>query len=300
MVTSTPALLSGALVGVGVLVVVRALVPARPRLGQVLRRTHQPAAVPTHALPADGGRGAVWAERIGTRLLQTESVASRLPVTDLKLLQMSPAQLLGRCALYALVGLLLPQWFLLLVTLVGAHLPLAVPALASLVIAAFFAFKCIDDVKDKAKARREEYRYTSASLLERISLARSAEAGATEALMRAASFGDGPAAVRIREALDDARLSGISLWTALEQLGDELGVPELSRPAHILALAAEERASVSRTLESQTVAQRKALLSDRKAEANEATEKMVIPALMVGFLMIVFIAAPSFVRIMSI
>lgn len=298
MILSLPALIGGALTLVALAAAVRALLPARPSAAEALRRTHQPA-VPSAPAHGAAGRGQEWAQQIGERLLATEAVASRLPAKDLRLLDLSPAQLLGRCVSYALLGLLLPQFLLLLATVVGVSVPFAVPVGASLVCAAFFAFKCLDDVHDKAKTLRHEYRYAVISLLERIAVARAAEASAGEALTRAATVGDSTPALQIREALDHARMSGITPWKALEDLGAELGVPELRHPARALALAGEEKAAVQGVLESQIEAQRTALLAQRKAAANAATERMDIPSLAVGLCLVLFAAIPAFIRILN-
>jgi hypothetical protein len=290
----------GAVIAVCLVLAVRALVPQRAPLSDVLRRTHQPDAyAPARAPAAQGSGAAVWADRIGTRLMETDTFVSRLPARDLALLELSPASLLGRCALYALVGLLLPQWFLFIASVMGVSWPLLVSLLAGIVFAAFMVFKCLDDVRDKAKKARRAYQYYAASLLERIALARNSDAGAAEALTRTVAHGEGVVEARIRDTIEHAQLAGVSVWSALRALGDEIGVPELSRPAAALALAGEERAAVFNQLEAQAVAVRRALLADRKGQANEATEKMHLPSLAIVFLMATFLLAPAVVRIMA-
>ncbi|WP_406349368.1 hypothetical protein OHA44_37565 [Streptomyces sp. NBC_00144] len=296
---SVAGMVAGILLAAGLALAVRALTPRRDPLGHVLRRTHNPAPQSTASVAPGQSQRAVWAEQLGARLMETDTFSSRLPAKDLVLLEMSPAGLLGRCALYFLFGLLVPQWFLLLLTLGGMSVPFVVPLGTALVGGAFFVFKAIDDVRTKARHLREEYRYYAVSLIERVALARASDAGAAEALARAASSGDGRAAVRIHDTLEHARLSGTSAWVALEQLGEDLGVPELSRPAASMALAGEERAAVYGQLEAQAEAGVRALLAARKAEANEATEKMNIPAIAIAILMVIFMMAPPLVRILA-
>ncbi|GHE14776.1 hypothetical protein [Streptomyces alanosinicus] len=297
---SVPGMVIGALVSVCLVLAVRALLPQRTPLAEVLRRTHQPDTyAPARAVELEGRGAAVWADRVGTRLMETDTFVSRLPARDLALLELSPASLLGRCALYALVGMLLPQWFLFIASLMGVSWPLLVSLLAGCAFAAFMVFKCLADVRDKAKKARRAYRYYAASLLERVGLARVSDAGATEALMRAVAAGEGVVEARIRDTVEHAQLAGISVWSALRTLGEEIGVPELSRPAAALALAGEEQAPVFDQLEAQAVAVRRALLADRKGQANEATEKMSLPSLAIVFLMATFLLAPAVVRIMA-
>ncbi|CAM5274266.1 MULTISPECIES: type II secretion system F family protein [Streptomyces] len=298
MSLSLPGMLLGATTALGATLAVRSMRPRREPLALALRRTHSPGARPV-AVAAGSGGPSQWADRIGMRLLETEAVVSRLPARDLDLLEMAPASVLGRCALYGVMGLLLPQWIVFLLSLGGLSLPFAVPVLAGLACGAFMLLKCLDDVRVQAVARRQEYRYYIASLLERVALARNSDAGAAEALARAVQSGDGQAAVRIRDTVEHARLAGVSPWDALGRLGVDLGVDDLARPAASLALAGEEQAAVYEQLEAQAEVVRRGLLADRKAAANEATDRMSLPALAIVFLMAAFLLAPALVRMTS-
>lgn len=301
---STPALLCGAAAGLGFALAVRQLLPRRPDLADVLQRVHAPGNAPARPAlrpeAASREKAAVFADRIGTRLLRTGWISGRLPSQDLALLETSPARLLGRCVLYAVIGLAIPQWVLLLLTLLGTPPPFTVPAAASLGFAVLLGAKCVDDVRTEAAAVREEWRYATASVLQRSGLARSADAGAAEALYRVAEHGDGRVLNRMRATLEHARLAGISPWTALGQLGEEIGVPELTQPAQTFALAGEEGATVSKALEAQAEALRSTMLAEDKARANQATEKMVLPTLVTAFIMLVFVGYPAFSRILSV
>ncbi|MBV7249284.1 hypothetical protein [Streptomyces sp. MW-W600-10] len=298
MLVSVPAIAGGAITVVAVGLAVKALLPARPDAGELLRLTRSPGPYEPVAAHATK-RVEALADQVGTRLVKTPTVAARLPAKDLRLLEMSPAKLLGRAAAFGLLGLVLPQFFMVMVVLAGKQPPFAVPVFAALGCGAFFAFKCLDDVRDQAKKLREEYRYAVVSLLERLVLTRSADAGAGEALVRAASVGDSTPAVQMREALAHARLTGTNPWTALERLGDDLGVPDLAHPARALALAGEEKTAITSTLENQIDILRTALQTDRVARANAATEQMDIPALVVGLCLVVFMALPAFIKILN-
>ncbi|MGW3651715.1 type II secretion system F family protein [Streptomyces sp. NPDC000878] len=298
MSLSVPGMLLGALTSLGGTLAVRSLLPQRTPLDQVLHRTHTPA--PRLAPTMTAAKGSVrWADRVGVRLMATDAFVTRLPARDLRLLGMPPASLLGRCALYALGGFLIPQWIIFLLRLGGLALPLVIPAAAGAGVALFMVFKCLDDVRGKATGARREYRYYIASVLERVALARHSDAGAAEALARAVESGDGRAAVRIRDTVEHARLAGVSPWDALSRLGTELDVPDMARLSASLSLAGEEQAAVYDQLEAQAEVVRRGLLADRKEKANVATEKMHVPSLAIVFLMAVFLLAPALVRITS-
>ncbi|MFZ3562859.1 type II secretion system F family protein [Streptomyces sp. BH097] len=292
MTLSLPGLLIGALVALSGALAVRAFMPKRVPLDVVLGRT------PAADLHPEGGR-AGWTDRMGQKLVSTTTVADRLPAQDLAVLEITPAHLLGQCVLYALIGFIGAQWLVFLVTLGGMSLPWIVALALGVGFAAFLALERLKDYRSKARDRRMEYSYYTASLLERVALARNSDAGAPEALDRALKSGDGPAAVRIRDAVEHAALSGVSPWDALTRLGDELGVPALARIGASLSLAGEEQAAVYEQLRAQAVRTRESLFAERKKKAGEATENMRLPAIAIVFLMALFLVAPQLIRVMN-
>ncbi|MFE6894806.1 hypothetical protein [Streptomyces sp. NPDC057694] len=292
MTLSLPGMLLGALIALSGALAVRAFLPKRLPLDVVLGRA------PAGGVPSGAGR-AGWTDRMGHKLVSTTTVADRLPAQDLAVLEISPAHLLGQCVLYALIGFVGAQWLVFLVTLGGMSVPVIVPLALGLGFAVFLALQRLKDYRDKARERRLEYSYYTASLLERVALARNSDAGAPEALDRALKSGDGPAAVRVRDAVEHAALSGISPWEALTRLGDELGVPALTRIGASLGLAGEEQAAVYEQLRAQAVRTRETLFAERKKQAGEATENMRMPALAIVFLMALFLLAPQLIRVMN-
>ncbi|MEU1628230.1 hypothetical protein ABZ746_23440 [Streptomyces sp. NPDC020096] len=294
----TLALVCGAGAGIAVGIAVRELVPARPDLADALRRL-DPARTPaptTESAPQTGA--AAVPEQVGARLLTSLGDLVRLPHKDLELLRITPAQHLGIKALWALGAFLFPQVLLALLALAGVSLPFVLPGIASVALAILFWLHPTADVKSKAKAARREFRYAVASYLERVELARAARSGASQALVRAAAVGDSWTHLRLRTALEQAQLAGVSAWDALKQLADELDIPELARPAETLALAGEG-ASVRATLQAQARQLRAALLADAKAEANTASEAMIIPVVALVVLMMIFVGYPAAAQILS-
>src|SRR5438552_1182284 len=72
--------------------------------------------------------------------------------------------------------------------------------------------------------------------------------GLPEALMTASTIGEHWAMARIRQALANARLIGITPWDAMARLGEDLGVEELRDLASALALAGDEGAKIRSSL----------------------------------------------------
>ncbi|WP_329583508.1 type II secretion system F family protein [Streptomyces sp. NBC_01361] len=281
-----PAAAAGVLIGLAV----RAALPPKPDLASTLDRLdagHFTSPMPVAAPP--GSRG--LPERVGARLLEEFGVGIRLPVSDLNLLRITPAEHLGKRVLFALYGLLLPQLVQALLALAGVPFPYAIPAGLSLMLGALFWFGPGRDVKAEAAAARLIVRHAAASYLERVALARVANSGAGQALTQTAEVGDGWIFQRMRTVFDHAELAGIAPWDALKQLGEELDIPELTRPADTLALAGEG-AAVYTTLQAQARQLRIALLSDSKAQANEASAAMVLPVTLAVILMLAFVMIP--------
>ena len=101
------AVAAGLVAGLGVLVVVRELLPSQPHLGSVLTRLsgQVPDVHPLGHVPAGGleGRlGRALERRLGDRTF------TRVPVAELALLRTSAQTWFGHKALYALVGLVFP------------------------------------------------------------------------------------------------------------------------------------------------------------------------------------------------
>lgn len=289
-----PAAAAGALIGLAV----RAALPARRDLTSALDRLDAaktsgpllPAAAPNtgDALPA----------RVGSWLLGELGGRITLPAKDLNLLGISPAEHLGKRFLFALYGLVLPQLLQALLALAGAPFPYAVPALVSIVLAALFWFWPGKEVVREATAARLIVRHAAASYLERVALARIANSGAAQALTQTAEVGDGFIFVRMRQIFHQADLAGVTVWDALKQLGEELDIPELTRPADTLALAGDG-AAVYTTLQAQARQLRIALLSDAKAQANSASAAMILPVTAGVILMLVFVMIPITITILG-
>ncbi|MEU2026947.1 type II secretion system F family protein [Streptomyces sp. NPDC016469] len=295
MTAVVPAAAAGALLGLAV----RAAMPARRDLSSVLDRLDaSKAAGPLLAAAAASTGAGTLSERVGGRLLGEFGGRLTLPVKDLNLLRISPAAHLGKRFLYAVYGLVLPQLVQALLAAAGTPFPFALPALFSLVMAALFWFWPVKEVARDAAAARLVVRHAAASYLERVALARIANSGAAQALTQTAEVGDGFIFVRMRQVFHEADLSGVTVWDALKQLGDELDIPELSRPADTLALAGDG-AAVYTTLQAQARQLRIALLSDAKAQANAASAAMILPVTFGVILMLTFVMIPVTVTILG-
>ena len=127
----------------------------------------------------------------------------------------------------------------------------------------------------------------------------SAGRGVPEALDAASSLSDDPAMVRIRNALDVARLRGDTPWTALGQLGTQLRIDELRDLSAALALVAEDGAKIRESLGARASSMRRRDLADAEGKAGENSESMLVAQLVVAMGFIVFLVYPALTGIMG-
>ncbi len=281
--------LAGAITGGALAAAVLVLMPSRPALGYARN--------PALAAPGRGESGLY--ERIGARLLRQGTGLVRVSERDLALLGRSAAQHTGRQAALTVVTLVFTQVMGAFMAAAGQPLPFAVPLGVSLALAVAVWVGADAEARRDAAAMRAHFRVVVASFLRRAALLRAAEMSPAEALFRTAEVGEGWAFDRIRWALAGARRSNTSPWEALADLAEEIGVRELSRAAGTFALAGEESASIYDTLRSQGRILRTAILTDARAKANAASERLVLPltGLTVTFMLV--ISYPAVVRILS-
>ncbi|MER6196070.1 type II secretion system F family protein [Streptomyces sp. NPDC001586] len=291
------AVIGGAVTGLGLVIAARGILPGRPDLGDVLSRMD---ATRLENLERRDNRANTLMEKAGVFLLRTVGEGTlRLPRQQLELVGRSPAAHLGRKLALALYGLLLPVLVVSVANLAGYPFPVAIPAIAGIGLAVVFWLLPDLQLKQQATEAKEDFRYAVKAYLRLVQLERAADAAPTQALKRAAEVGEGWVFAKIRDTITRAELEGISPWEGLKRLSLELDVPELGAPADIIAIAGEEGAAVGDTLGAQAKSLSGALVTSAKAQANMASEKMVMPVAMLVLIMTVYIGYPAISRIMA-
>ncbi|MEW6473549.1 MAG: type II secretion system F family protein [Actinomycetota bacterium] len=291
------ALLAGAGVGVGLVVVVGALLPARPSLAVASARLRQPGQGRERGPAPLRGR-ARWTNRLADAFdLPARfgpSVRCDLRIVGRSLddhVAASVATGLGSAALVPAMAAVM--W------MGGVAVPLAVPAAASLLGAAAGSFVPTLSLRSIAAERRRSFRHALSSFLDLVAVTLASGAGIESALARGAGCGRGWAFSEIGQALVAGRLRGETPWAALDRLGAELAVPELRELAASVALAGEDGARVRASVAARARSLRSRGLTDTEADAQAATERMSLPIvlLMAGFM--VFVIYPALARIVT-
>jgi len=275
------ALIFGGIVGVGVFLVVRGVVPAGPALGPALGRLHPR---PEHPAPALTDSLAKW--------LQLKP-----PLPELRLIGQSVERYVLEKVGYGLFGLLFPAIFTEIAAMFGVHLHWYIPTIVGLGCAVGMFLLVDVGVRQKAKLAREEFRRVVATYLTLVGLVRYAGAGAVESLEQAARIGDGWVFDRIRDALDDARYANEAPWMRLRQVSLEIGVPDLGEVGDIMSLVGDQGAQVYQTLISRAQSMRVALRTTEQQRAATATTLLYVPTSLLLLVFLILIGYPALTRI---
>jgi Type II secretion system (T2SS), protein F len=285
--------IAGAVMGTGLTVTAAGLWPTVPDLKAAVARLDRiSSATLAQGETTAAGR---WAT---TAVLLAHRVGLDRYRSDLDLVGDGPAQLMTRKIGYALLGLVFPPVLVTVMGLLGLWLPLPIPVLGSLLLATGLFFVPDLDLRRRAQAARDQMRRAVCVYLELVALERAADAGAVEALERAAAIGDGRAFELIGDALLRARLFGVAPWRELGRLADQLRVPELGDVADIMRLSGEDGAAVYATLRARAASLRTAVLNADTAAANTASEHMVIPVAILGIAFMALLGYPALARIL--
>ena len=291
------AMLAGAMVGLGLVLLTARLMPAEPDLADALRRL-TPTRVPR---TETSGPAASGKERIGVWAIRAlpPGVWVRTPTRELALLRLPLARFYGDKIVFAFLGLLIPPLLAAFLEFLDLGLPLTIPAFASLGLAVVMFFLPNYNAIDEAKKARLEFTRALGAYIELVALERNNGSGVRQAMEAAAEIGDSWVFQRLNEELTRSRWSGLPPWEALHTLADELGLPELDDFADIMRLSGEEGASVYANLRARSAAMRTAMLNDELTQANAVGERMTIPGSLLGVIFMALLVAPSLLRMFS-
>ncbi|MFI9825203.1 type II secretion system F family protein [Streptomyces sp. NPDC052013] len=290
-----PVVLTGATVGAGVALLIRELLQPQPALGPALKRS---APAPLTMPEPELDREEVWGRWLLARLERLPGV--RVPTTNLALLGQGPGQFMLKKTALAALGLLCPVIASIPWVIAGVGLPFYVPAGVGLIVAALLFITPDLAVRDQAKRAREEFAHALSAYLDLVALKRAADAGPAEALEKAAEVGEGWPFLYLQGALRRARLEKIPPYQALAELSAEYDLPVLDDVADIMRGSATDGAAVYKALRARTAALNAELLADQEAEANAASEKMTAPGALLAVLVMLLMAFPAVIRMLTV
>lgn len=295
---TTGVIILGAVCGAGLFLLVMGLVPRRVSLVRRVADFDSSRRVIVRQSSAIGDESEVT-RRLGRTLAafcaeqgwEFPSLRGNLALADKSL-----ENFLATKVLLALFGVLLGPLFLMLLAAAGIHISFVIPVWLGLTLGAVFFMLPDLEVKQKADQRRKDFRHAVGAFLDLVSINLAGGRGVPEALMAASEIGNNWSMWRIREALTNARLTGLTPWQALGALGDEVKVDDLRDLAAALALVADDGAKVRESLTARATSLRRRELADLEGQAGEKSQSMLVAQMLLvaGFLLfLVFPVVPA-------
>jgi Flp pilus assembly protein TadB len=287
----------GAGLGLGLFLLVRPLVWPRPRLARALADLDRPRlSVADRRTLAPAGRAEAWERRIAhgaAALVAGFGVDLDRSRRDRRVIG-QPLERLGVEKLVAaLVGLVMPPVFALVLRAGGIAVPSGLVVVVALSAAAGGFFLPDAVMHHTAARRRDGFRHAMSSYLDLVNVVLAGGAGIETALRAAADAGDGWVFAELRGALDRAQYTRVSPWDAFDELGDELAIAELCELAASARLAGEQGARVRSSLVAKAASLRGHQMARIEAAAQSASERMAIPTVLLFTAFIVFIGYPA-------
>ncbi len=303
----TGIMLAGALVGVGLVLLVGLAVDAPPRgaAGVAMldaerrRNKHQLGLTADRRLEGESMR----MRKLGSGLRRAmEARGVHLPRSvraDLHMIGRSVEGHLAGSVMAAIAGFFCPMLLVAALSVVNGSFT-AAPLWLCLIGALLGAVLPTLQIRSTAADRRRDFRHVVGSFLDLVAMNLAGGRGVPEALNAALSISDSWAFVRIRDTLQTARLQGVTPWAALGELGDELAIDELRDLAAALALVAEDGAKVRDSLTARATSMRRRELADAEGRAQARSQSMLVAQLLlcVGFLL--FLTYPAVARVIGV
>lgn len=285
-------LIPGLIAGIGIAVVVAAVLPRQPHAAAALERLGTTRTPETTTVSGPSAQIGSWVHRHLPDL-----PGFTVPTKDLALVGTSINRFYFHKALAGAIGLVAGPLFGLYFNLLG--MPFFLPALAGIPLAVVGWFIPDWELRANAEESRREFARAVAVYLELVAAERHRGAPATQALESAASVGKSWVFVRIRQELSRAHYAGVQAWDALHDFSKEIGVEELSDVAKIVRISGEQGGSIYESLRSRGKGLRLQLLGDELTEANKLSERMSIPMSMLTLVLIGIMITPMLLKLVS-
>ena len=282
---------AGAGIGLGVFVGVRALHPRPVPLARVFADLERPrSSISESDTLATHTRGV---DRLGTVAVRFFEATGLVDLGGLRLRLRAVGKPIERHAYEKLTGgiagLALPVIFSLALAAAGVSVSPAVTAVFTVGLAAA-GFMWPDlRLSEQIEHRRRDFRHSLSAYLDLVTIILAGGGGLETALQTAADLGDGWSFAEIRAALQRARLTNRTPWDVFDELGEEIGVAELRELAASAHLAGDQGARIRASLAAKADSMRASQTAAIEAQAEAATEKMLLPVVTLVVGMILFI-----------
>ncbi len=277
----TVGLALGSLMGLGLAVAFWGWFPPREPLKDRLTELDQPS---DDHQPAEAGR--IRIGRTAAKLCRPLGLRGDRTEQDLRAAGQSIEELAIAKLGMLVLGAGLPVGVWLVTWLSQAWVSPVLLVLASILAGGLFFFIPDLSLREKARKRRRELRHHVSAYLDLVSLHLSGGTGMERALADSAAQGSAWGFAEIKRALRQAQLANEPPWNAFEKLGSDLGSPELEEMAAWVYLAGTSGSRVRSSLHIKARGLRERALNEAETQAQQATERMSLPVVLMfsGFL----------------
>lgn len=201
-----------------------------------------------------------------------------------------------RRACYGFVAVFAP---LLVLYFCGLSVPLLLSVVAIVGAPMLSWVYSINQLQSLATKLQKDMDLSVAVFLDLINVLLAGGAGIETAMLAAAAAGDGWGFEQIRMAMARAQSSRRSYWDALRETGSALGVESLEEVANSVQLAGEHGARIRQSLTAKASSLRLRNLARIEHEAEERTERMGIPVVLLFIGFILLVGYPAFAGTVS-
>lgn len=283
-------LLAGMMVGGGAFLAWTGLRPAPEPLGVALARLDRRPMVASLAPEVD--RDA----RFGGFLLRHVPLLHRAVDqmrADLRVLGRTPEEQAARVGSYTLLSVLFVPWVAFVAYVAGFDPPGVVYLMALALSVSWAIVAPFLSLRQQADARRKAFSHALSAYCNVTVMSLAAGRGVEQALETAATAGEGWAFAEIRGALTAGYVRGEPPWEALEALGTELAIDDLTELASTISMAGEEGAAVRDTVSAKARTIRERIIAETEQTAAAVTERMSLPGVLMALGFLVFIGYPA-------
>jgi tight adherence protein C len=299
----TYALTAGGIFGLGLLVLLFSVRPAKQSIADTLARLDASRAPTTisEAFIREGLTG--WRGSLGTSLSQalvSRGIVLTTTRSDLAVMGRTMEGFLATTVVLGVCGLVFGPVAVGLMYVVGLRAGPALPLALSIICAGFAAALPTLELRSQATKRRRDFRHAVGAFLDLVSMNLAGGRGVPEALSMAAQIGGGWPFARLRDTLAFARLQGLTPWAALGRLGEELDIEELRDLAAALTLVADDGAKIRQSLSARAATLRRRELAEAEGKAGQRSQSMLVAQLLICFGFLLFLAYPAVYNIFNV
>ena len=287
----TGVILLGLAAGGGLWLAVTALLPARPTLAATIAAVTATQPAPPPATLAG------WRRPLTSpaRALHRHGLPSRNTRRDLAICGREPLTYLATLIGAALAGGLTPALLIGAITAVLGAGSVLLPLWVALAGATAGAAVVHMRLHTQANTRRAQLRAALSVMLDITVVALSGGAGVEQALHEATSphLGAGWALRTLQTQVVAAARAGTSSWHHFAELGAASGVTQLVDLAAAVALTGSEGAHIRDSLAARAETLRGRQAAELKAAARSATQRMILPLMLIGLGYLLFLIFPA-------